>query len=213
MSSTNKTSRLRLNQWAATDPVLREDFNADNAIVDAAFAAQESAAPLVRLFSVSVPVSSGAARIDLNLSSINLKDYMYFQLVVQPGALGASNSVNSSQILVNGATSGYAMISNPTSSSGTSGYDAGYLIGIESGGNQTIVPARIDLYIAHAPGTSGYFMYAWKHSTRRASGVYPLSARIDNGTYILPSLSNVSLNVTNVDGMLNGGKICLYGIR
>ena len=38
MASTNKTANLHLNQWEATDPVMREDFNADNAKLDAAFA-------------------------------------------------------------------------------------------------------------------------------------------------------------------------------
>lgn len=35
MASTGKTENLNLNQWAADDPVLREDFNADNRILDA----------------------------------------------------------------------------------------------------------------------------------------------------------------------------------
>lgn len=39
MASSDKTSRLALNQWAADDPFLREDFNADNRKLDAAFAA------------------------------------------------------------------------------------------------------------------------------------------------------------------------------
>lgn len=36
MASTNKTENIGLNQWVASDPVLREDFNADNAKIDAA---------------------------------------------------------------------------------------------------------------------------------------------------------------------------------
>lgn len=36
MSSTNKTNSILLNQWVASDPVLREDFNADNEKIDAA---------------------------------------------------------------------------------------------------------------------------------------------------------------------------------
>ena len=35
MASTNKTPQLGLNQWAAGDPVLREDFNADNVKIEA----------------------------------------------------------------------------------------------------------------------------------------------------------------------------------
>ena len=40
MASTNHTPNLNLNQWAENDPVIREDFNADNAKIDAAVAAK-----------------------------------------------------------------------------------------------------------------------------------------------------------------------------
>ena len=39
MASTNKTANYGLNQWVKTDPVLMEDFNADNAAIDAALKA------------------------------------------------------------------------------------------------------------------------------------------------------------------------------
>ncbi len=41
--STNYTSNFHLCQWEAGDPVLRVDFNADNAKLDAALTAQQSA--------------------------------------------------------------------------------------------------------------------------------------------------------------------------
>ena len=37
--ASNQTANFGLNQWEATDKVLREDFNADNAKIDAALAA------------------------------------------------------------------------------------------------------------------------------------------------------------------------------
>lgn len=37
MSSTNKTNRLKLNQWIASDKPKRTDFNYDNEIIDSAF--------------------------------------------------------------------------------------------------------------------------------------------------------------------------------
>ena len=40
MASTNKTANLHLNQWEASDPVIRQDFNADNAALDAAVSAK-----------------------------------------------------------------------------------------------------------------------------------------------------------------------------
>ena len=39
MASTNKTPQLGLNQWAAGDEVIRTDFNADNAKLEAAVTA------------------------------------------------------------------------------------------------------------------------------------------------------------------------------
>ena len=36
--ASNHTANFGLNQWAATDPVLREDFNADNASIEEALA-------------------------------------------------------------------------------------------------------------------------------------------------------------------------------
>ena len=44
--STNYTSNFHLCQWEAGDPVLRADFNADNAKLDAALTAQQSAIAL-----------------------------------------------------------------------------------------------------------------------------------------------------------------------
>lgn len=42
MASTNKTSRLQLNQWNATDSPRRVDFNGDNSKIDNAFMALEN---------------------------------------------------------------------------------------------------------------------------------------------------------------------------
>jgi len=36
MASSFKTPKIKLNKWASSDPVLREDFNADNDIIEAA---------------------------------------------------------------------------------------------------------------------------------------------------------------------------------
>lgn len=44
MASANKTENYKLNQWVGTDPVLMEDFNADNAKIDAALSALKSGA-------------------------------------------------------------------------------------------------------------------------------------------------------------------------
>lgn len=45
MASTGKTSNYKLNQWIKTDPVLMDDFNADNSKIDAAIKAVENKIP------------------------------------------------------------------------------------------------------------------------------------------------------------------------
>lgn len=44
--STNKTSNYQLNQWVKSDKVLMEEFNADNAKIDAALASKASTSAL-----------------------------------------------------------------------------------------------------------------------------------------------------------------------
>ena len=50
--STNKTQNYQLNQWVKSDQVRMEDFNADNAKIDAALASKASTSALSSLQSV-----------------------------------------------------------------------------------------------------------------------------------------------------------------
>lgn len=74
MASTNKTANLHLNQWVATDPVLREDFNADNAAVDTAFGNI-----LFRKIR-EIRLAQNAMAFEIDLSDIDLDDYAELQL-------------------------------------------------------------------------------------------------------------------------------------
>ena len=47
--ATNQTTNYQLNQWETTDQVLRTDFNADNAKIDAALAEVSIAKSLPKL--------------------------------------------------------------------------------------------------------------------------------------------------------------------
>ena len=49
MASTNKTSNYELNQWVKTDPVLMDDFNADNQKIDQGMKAIEDSIPKIKL--------------------------------------------------------------------------------------------------------------------------------------------------------------------
>jgi len=54
MASTDKTPNIDLNQWISSDNVLMEDFNSDNAKLEAAFAA---AAPVFGSYNARFPPS------------------------------------------------------------------------------------------------------------------------------------------------------------
>ena len=97
MASTNKTSYLNLNQWEPNDPVLREDFNADNAAV-------EAAAALVRLGSFTVPEDTPAITVDL--TPYDLSRYQEIILSAQLKSADAANADNLTCQL-NNVASGY----------------------------------------------------------------------------------------------------------
>ena len=64
------TEHYQLNQWDAADRVLREDFNRDNAKVDAALAKCASDHVCSRLLHTVVP--SDTPRFDLDVSTLDL---------------------------------------------------------------------------------------------------------------------------------------------
>ena len=74
MASTNKTTKLKLNQWVLSDPFLMEDMNEDNRKIDAAV----SANPYVKLMDITT--IANAQQVDLNVSGIDLTKYAMLQL-------------------------------------------------------------------------------------------------------------------------------------
>ena len=78
MASSNKTSTLRLNQWAANDPVLRTDFNADNLRLDTAIDQRA----LLRL--TAGQLSSSQATLTLSLESCDLSQFRELQILCAP---------------------------------------------------------------------------------------------------------------------------------
>lgn len=79
MSSSNKTSHLALNQWQRTDPVVMDDFNADNAKLDAAIGGMKM--PVVKL--LEVVTTAAAAAVELDLSGIDLTQYRALEVCSQ----------------------------------------------------------------------------------------------------------------------------------
>ena len=82
-----KTSNYDLNQWDAGDRVLREDFNADNATIDAALAAADAKldSTLAQIMArqhfqtiTEIPIpATGGRNANLTLPSINWSHYYY----------------------------------------------------------------------------------------------------------------------------------------
>ncbi len=98
-----KTTNYQLNQWDATDRVLREDFNSDNRKIDAAIKAVYGAIPYVKLLDVVTEVQ--AEQIDLDLSEIDCTKYWQFDL------FASVSSTDTAYIYVrcNGFTEGYRL--------------------------------------------------------------------------------------------------------
>jgi hypothetical protein len=68
-----KTTNYQLNQWDETDRILREDFNADNAKIDAAIAEAKNRGGYIKLKEFTTAAS--AARIDLDVSDIDFSQW------------------------------------------------------------------------------------------------------------------------------------------
>jgi hypothetical protein len=67
-----KTQNYQLNQWDATDRILREDFNEDNARIDAAL---EGTKPFTKLKEFTI--SQTGTQVEANISDIDFSQYHY----------------------------------------------------------------------------------------------------------------------------------------
>ena len=75
--ATNHTTHYDLNQWQATDQVLRTDFNADNVRLEAALAALEGS-KLGHIQTIrSTALESASYHIDLDLTGINWSKWAF----------------------------------------------------------------------------------------------------------------------------------------
>ena len=78
MASTNKTAALKLNQWVDSDPVLREDFNADNTKLDAAIEDRSL------VFLKRGTLTSTAVTINIPLTDLDLSKYIALRILWNP---------------------------------------------------------------------------------------------------------------------------------
>ena len=83
-----KTTNYQLNQWEKTDRILMDDFNADNAIIDAALAGK---APMALLHDETLTAET--REIELDMGGENWGSYGIIFLVYSPGAKNDGGSV------------------------------------------------------------------------------------------------------------------------
>ena len=115
----NYTQNYQLNQWDATDRVLRTDFNSDNQKIDAALknaadavgteaAARAAGDVYVKLLDVTL--ESELQKWDIDMSAIDLTQYQ--KLLFYPHLKGDNNQWV--YMRINGLTSGYTSPNNAT---------------------------------------------------------------------------------------------------
>lgn len=111
-----KTEHYQLNQWDASDRVLREDFNADNAKIDAALEAFSQKSAFVKLKEIAT--TNAIQQIDVDVSAI---DWSHWQHIHIDLALRTNNDV---KFYVNDSPTDCAYY---TVNSGSTSYSIGQL--------------------------------------------------------------------------------------
>ena len=119
-----KTVNYQLNQWVKSDRIQMEDFNSDNAKIDAALkgnadavaaetAAREAASSLVKLMTATLGASTATWQIDV--SGIDLTQYA--KLLIYPYLKTENNQPI--RLRVNGLTTGYSNSPHGSSTAGS----------------------------------------------------------------------------------------------
>ena len=207
-----KTANYQLNQWVKSDRIQMEDFNSDNAKIDAALkgnadavaaetAAREAASSLVKLMTATLDANTATWQIDV--SGIDLTQYA--KLLIYP-YLETEND-QPIRLRVNGLTTGY---SNSPNGSATAG-SQGELMDVNSGYN-------------------GNGRYGIREITviQRLPAVYffsPAPSLNSSNEYVIGQTPDLAAGVTHLDTLdfcldyypekpiLAGSKVHIYGLK
>ena len=228
MASTNKTTTLQLNQWVATDPVLREDFNSDNTKIDTSIRnintnvtslgnsvssidSTLSSLPLKKFTEHSF--TSSTARVDINLGA-NLWDYSRASIAVSM-RMTATAAFTGIRLLLNGiATESYYapydITPRPTMRSSIA-----TLYAPNSSSLGSIF--QVDLCIMKNPGKTTGTIYIpnmpwcmWVNSAGESSKAYVEERCIYIGS---TSTAINTINFVAVSGNLAGGNVSICAVR
>ena len=207
-----KTANYQLNQWVKSDRIQMEDFNSDNAKIDAALkgnadavaaetAAREAASSLVKL--MTAPLDANTATWQIDVSGIDLTQYA--KLLIYPYLETENNQPI--RLRVNGLTTGY---SNSPHGSSTAG-SQGELMDVNSGYN-------------------GNGRYGIREITviQRLPAVYffsPAPSLNSSNEYVIGQTPDLAAGVTHLDTLdfcldyypekpiLAGSKVHIYGLK
>ena len=112
-----KTTNYQLNQWAKSDRVMMDDFNADNATLDTALKANADAIAAETAARIAddpypticeVVTAKAKTQVSMDLSAVDLTEYSHIDLTIDPPApVSSSYSV---LVRPNGLTSGYQLV-------------------------------------------------------------------------------------------------------
>ena len=192
--SSSKTASLKLNQWQRTDPVVMDDFNADNAKVDAAL----SSLPVVKLFSVTV--GTAAQQVDIDLSGVDWSRYAYLHVCAD--LPGTSSSDLSGIVRINGLYD-----TNYKNNGSTSAFN--YIESFNSSANVLASQMQMDVSLNNSraiiSGTN-YYINTNFSALITGSSYY--------GTYASSLSAITALNFIVYGGQIAAGaKIDVYGYR
>ena len=207
-----KTTNYQLNQWVKSDRIQMEDFNRDNAKIDAALkgnadavaaetAAREAASSLVKLMTATLDTNTATWQIDV--SGIDLTQYA--KLLIYPYLETENNQPI--RLRVNGLTTGY---SNSPHGSSTAG-SQGELMDVNSGYN-------------------GNGRYGIREITviQRLPAVYffsPAPSLNSSNEYVIGQTPDLAAGVTHLDTLdfcldyypekpiLAGSEVHIYGLK
>ncbi len=131
-----KTTNYQLNQWAKSDRIMMDDFNADNQKIDAALKANADAATYAPVLLRSTVLAEPAYEITLSTSGLDLSQFRRVELEIHLSAEARSSVF----MLINGHTDN--VYSTDTGSSGNATASPQIRLG-ESGKSGTYIRCEL----------------------------------------------------------------------
>jgi len=225
MSSTNKTSKIQLNQWVASDPVLREDFNSDNLKIDTAFqgvdsrfSSIDSSISALGASVLAIPYekiskhnfSGNVQQVDINLG---VDIWNYSRIFVTVSITAATNDFNAGEVLLNGMTGVYGQPRENSASNTLSEW----LIHIGFGGASTqSAISTITLHVMRDSPVSKRVILATREVAVHSHTGYH-TYRKEESTGIYETNSTAPINTINFraynGSLMSGGRVEVYGVK